>query len=179
MIRRSWFDREVTKQYSVLPWISYSNQSTQSESYFNDSLNVSLVIQKKRTVIRNLCSFSDNSLSYKSRNLIAIHVIGRVDVSINKFFGSFLNLFWAFTLIFKEISYFTLFQKKTNFAFFYVWFSLFVLTRVIGRGSNIVIFFNGRQNKTFKPSSKFFHNGRLINLSVDFFGKTSRFPVIF
>ena len=85
----------------------------------------------------------------------------------------------SFTLIFKEISYFTLFQKKTNFAFFYVWFSLFVLTRVIGRGSNIVIFFNGRQNKTFKPSSKFFHNGRLINLSVDFFGKTSRFPVIF
>ena len=156
-------------------------QSTQSqsESYFNDSLNVSLVIQKKRTVIHNLFSFPDNSLSYKSRNLIAIHVIGRVDVSINKFFGSFLNLFWAFTLIFKEISYFTLFQKKTNFAFFYVWFSLFVLTRVIGRGSNIVIFFNGRQNKTFKPSSKFFHNGRLINLSVDFFGKTSRFPVIF
>ena len=90
------------------------NQSTQSqsESYFNDSLNVSLVIQKKRTVIHNLFSFPDNSLSYKSRNLIAIHVIGRVDVSINKFFGSFLNLFWAFTLIFKEISYFTLFQKK-------------------------------------------------------------------
>ena len=88
----------------------YRNQSTQSESYFNDSLNVSLVIQKKRTVIHNLFSFSDNSLSYKSRNLIAIHVIGRVDVSINKFFGSFLNFFWASTLIFKEISYFTLFQ---------------------------------------------------------------------
>ena len=110
MIRPSWFDREVTKQYSILPWISYRNQSTQSESYFNDSLNVSLVIQKKRTVIHNLFSFSDNSLSYKSRNLIAIHVIGRVDVSINKFFGSFLNFFWASTLIFKEISYFTLFQ---------------------------------------------------------------------
>ena len=93
MIRPSWFDREVTKQYSILPWISYRNQSTQSESYFNDSLNVSLVIQKKRTVIHNLFSFSDNSLSYKSRNLIAIHVIGRVDVSINKFFGSFLNFF--------------------------------------------------------------------------------------
>ena len=129
MIRRSWFDREVTRG--------------------------------------------------STERLIVIHAIGRVDVSINKFFGSFLNLFWAFTLIFKEISYFTLFQKKANFAFFYVWFSLFVLTRVIGRGSNIVIFFNGRQNKTFKPSSKFFHNGRLINLSVDFFGKTSRFPVIF
>ena len=101
----------VTKQYSILPRISYRNQSTQSdESYFNDSLNVSLVIQKKRTVIHNLFSFSDNSLSYKSRNLIAIHVIGRVDVSINKFFGSFLNFFWASTLIFKEISYFTLFQ---------------------------------------------------------------------
>ena len=156
------------------------NQSTQSqsESYFNDSLNVSFVIQKKRTVIHNLFSFPDNSLSYKSRNLIAIHVIGRVDVSINKFFGSFLNLFWAFTLIFKEISYFALFQKKTNFAFFYVWFSLYVLTRVIGRGSNIVIFFSGRQNKTFKPSSKFFHNGRLINLSVDFFCKTSSLLVI-
>ena len=110
MIRPSWFDREVTKQYSILPWISYRNQSTQSESYFNDSLNVSLVIQKKRTVIHNLFSFSDNSLSYKSRNLIAIHVIGRVDVSINKFFGSFLNFFWASTFIFKEISYFTLFQ---------------------------------------------------------------------
>ena len=95
----------VTKQYSILPRISYRNQSTQSdESYFNDSLNVSLVIQKKRTVIHNLFSFSDNSLSYKSRNLIAIHVIGRVDVSINKFFGSFLNFFWASTLIFKEIS---------------------------------------------------------------------------
>ena len=93
MIRRSWFDREVTKQYSILPWISYRNQSTQSESYFNDSLNVSLVIQKKRTVIHNLFSFSDNSLSYKARKLIARHVIGRVDVSINKFFGSFLNFF--------------------------------------------------------------------------------------
>ena len=95
----------VTKQYSILPRISYRNQSTQSdESYFNDSLNVSLVIQKKRTVIHNLFSFSDNSLSYKSRNLIAIHVIGRVEVSINTFFGSFLNFFWASTLIFKEIS---------------------------------------------------------------------------
>ena len=93
MIRPSWFDREVTKQYSILPWISYSNQSTQSESYFNDNLNVSLVIQKKRSVIHNLFSFSDNSLSYKSRNLIAIHVIGRVCVSINKFLGSFLNFF--------------------------------------------------------------------------------------
>ena len=101
----------VTKQYSILPRISYRNQSTQSdESYFNDSLNVSLVIQKKRTVIHNLFSFPDNSLSYKSRNLIAIHVIGRVEVSINTFFGSFLNFFWASTLIFKEISYFTLFQ---------------------------------------------------------------------
>ena len=110
MIRRSWFDREVTKQYSILPWISCRNQSTQSEGYFNDSLNVSLVIQKKRTVIHNLFSFSDNSLSYKSRNLISIHVIGRVDVSINKVFGSFLNFFWASTSIFKEISYFTLFQ---------------------------------------------------------------------
>ena len=80
MIRPSWFDREVTKQYSILPWISYRNQSTQSESYFNDSLNVSLVIQKKRTVIHNLFSFSDNSLSYKSRNLIASHrACGRLD----------------------------------------------------------------------------------------------------
>ena len=50
---------------------------------------------------------------------------------------------------------------KKNVAFFFVWFSLFVLTRVIGRGPNIVIFFNGRQNKTFELSSKFFHNGRL------------------
>ena len=101
----------VTKQYSILPRISYRNQSTQSdESYFNDSLNVSLVIQKKRTVIHNLFSFSDNSLSYKSRNLIAVHVIGRVDVSINnyKFFGSFLNCFWASTLIFKEVCCFLL-----------------------------------------------------------------------
>ena len=127
----------------------YRNQSTQSESYFNDSLNVSLVIQKKRTVIHNLFSFSDNSLSYKSRNLIVVHVIGRVDVSINKF------MFYPFSI-------------KTNVAFFYVWFSLFVLARVIGRG-----------NKTFKLSSKFFHNGRLINLSVDFICKTSSFPVIF
>ena len=61
------------------------------------------VIQKKRTVIHNLFSFSDNSLSYKSRNLIAIHVIGHVGVSINKFFSCFLNFFWASTLIFKEI----------------------------------------------------------------------------
>ena len=86
-----------TKQYSILPKISWRNQSSQSKSYFNNSLNVSLVIQKKRTVIHNLFSFSDNSLSYKSRNLIVIHVIGRVDVSINKFFGSFLNFFWAST----------------------------------------------------------------------------------
>ena len=62
MIPPSWFDREVTKRYSILPWISYRNQSTQSKSYFNDSLNVSLVIRKKRTVIHNLFSFSDNSL---------------------------------------------------------------------------------------------------------------------
>jgi len=98
MIRLSRFDREVTKQYSILPWISYRNQTTQSESYFNDSLNVSLVIQKKRTVIHNLFSFSDNSLLYKSRNLIAIHVIGLVNVSINKFFGSFPNFFQGFYL---------------------------------------------------------------------------------
>lgn len=71
---------------------------------------MSLVIQKKRTVIHNLFSSSDNSHSYKSRNLIAIHVVGRVVVSINKFFGCFLNFFGASTLIFKEISYFTLFQ---------------------------------------------------------------------
>ena len=66
---------------------SYRNQSTQSKSYFNNSLYVSLVIQKKKTVIHNLFSFADNSLSYKSCNLIAIHVIGpvigRVDFSIN------------------------------------------------------------------------------------------------
>ena len=61
------------------------------------------VIQKKSTVIHNLFSFSDKSLSYKSHNLIAIHVIGHVDVSINKFFSCFLNFFWASTLIFKEI----------------------------------------------------------------------------
>ena len=65
MIRPSWFDREVTKQYSLLPWISYRNQSTQSKSYFNGSLNVSLVIQKKKTVIHNLFSFSDNRQYYK------------------------------------------------------------------------------------------------------------------
>ena len=94
----------------ILPWISYRNQRTQSESYFNDRLNVSLVIQKKRTVIQNLFSFSDNSLSYKSRNRIAIHVIGRVKVSINTFFRSFLKFSWAYTLIFKEIWYFTLFR---------------------------------------------------------------------
>ena len=96
--------------YQAVQYFPYRNQSTQSESYFNDNLNVSLVIQKKRTVIHNLFSFSDNSLSYRSRNLIAIHVIGRVDVSINTFFGSFLNFFWASTLTFKEISHFTLFQ---------------------------------------------------------------------
>ena len=71
------------------------------------------------------------------------------------------------------------FSIKTNVAFFYVWFFVFVLTMVIGRGPNIVLFFNGRQNKTFKLFSKFFHNGRLINLCVDFFCKTSSFPVIF
>ena len=108
--RPSWFDRHDSTGRLPSGTVSYRNQSTQSESYFSDSLNVSLVIQKKRTVIHNLFSFSDNSLSYKSRNLIAIHVIGRVDVSINTFFGSFLNFFWASTLIFKEISYFTLFQ---------------------------------------------------------------------
>ena len=105
MIRRSWFDQEVTKQYSIL-----KESNTQPESYFNDSLYVSLVIQKKRTVIHNVFSFSDNSLSYKSRNIIVIHVIRRVDVSINKFFLSLLNCFWDSTLIFKEISYCTLFQ---------------------------------------------------------------------
>ena len=110
MIRRSWFDRQDSTVRLPSSTVSYRNQSTQFESYLSDSLNVSLVIQKKRSVIHNLFSFSDNSLSYKSRNLIVIHVIGRVDVSINKFFGSFLNFFWAFTLIFKEISYFTLFQ---------------------------------------------------------------------
>ena len=110
MIRRSWFDRHDSTGRLPSSTVSYRNQSTQSESYFSDSFNVSLVIQKKRTVIHNLFSFSDNSLSHKSRNLIVIHVIGRVDVSINKFFGSFLDCFWASTLIFKEISYFTLFQ---------------------------------------------------------------------
>ena len=116
MIRRSWFDCHDSTvmirprgyqaaQYFTLNILHpYRNQSTQSESYFNDSLNVSLVIQKKRTVIHNLLSFPDNSLSYKSRNLIAIHVIGRAEVSINTFFGSFPNFFWASTLIFKEIS---------------------------------------------------------------------------
>ena len=60
--------------------------------YFDEySLNVSLVIQKKKTVIHNFLSFSDNSLSHKSRNLIAIHVILRV-VSNYKFFGSILTL---------------------------------------------------------------------------------------
>ena len=98
-------------QYFTLN-ISYRNQSTQSESFFNDSLNVSLVIQKKRTVIHNLFSFSDNSLSYKSRNLIAIHVIGRVDVSINKFFGSFLNFLWASTLILKKYHILPYFNKN-------------------------------------------------------------------
>ena len=68
---------------------------------------------------------------------------------------------------------------KKNVAFFYVWFSLFVLTRVIGRGPSIVKFFNGRQNKTFKLSNKFFHNGRLINLSVDFFCKSQVFLSFF
>ena len=84
--------------YQAVQYFPYRNQSTQSESYFNDNLNVSLVIQKKRTVIHNLFSFSDNSLSYKSRNLIAIHVIGRVDVSINGFFSAFPNFFLNFYL---------------------------------------------------------------------------------
>ena len=110
MIRRSWFYRHDSTERLPSSTVPYRNQSTQSESYFNDSLNVSPVIQKKKAVIYNLFSFSDNSLSNKSRNLLAIHVIGRVDVSINKFFGSFLNFFWASTLIFKEISYFALFQ---------------------------------------------------------------------
>jgi len=113
MIRRWWFDREITKKDSILPWISYQNQTTRSEIYFDGSLNVSLVIQKKRTVIHNLFS----------RNLIAIHVrvIARV-VSIYRFFGLFLNLLYQVsTLIFKEIFYFTLFSIKTNVAFFYVY----------------------------------------------------------
>ena len=118
----------------------YRNQSTQSESYFNNSWNVSLVIQEKRTVIHDLFSFSDNSLSYKSRNLIAIHVrscnraCGRLDY-INKFFGSFLNFLWASTLILKKYHILPYFNKN-RCCFFYVWFSLLVLTRVIGRGSN-------------------------------------------
>ena len=78
----------------------------------NNSLNVSLVIQKKRTVIHDLFSFSDNSLSCKSRNLIAIHVIGRVDVSINKFFGSFLNFLWPSTLILKKYHILPYFNKN-------------------------------------------------------------------
>ena len=112
MIRRSWFDRAITKKDSILPWISYQNQTTRSEIYFDGSLNVSLVIHKKRTVIHNLFSLSDSSLQHKSRNLIAIHVraIARV-VSIYRFFGLFLNLLYqASTLIFKEIFYFTFFQ---------------------------------------------------------------------
>ena len=85
MIRPSWFDREVTKHYSILPKISWRNQSTQSENYFDDySLNVSPVIRKKRTVIQNLSSLSANSFSHKSRNLIVIQIYN--------FVGSFLNL---------------------------------------------------------------------------------------
>ena len=56
------------------------------------------------------------------------------------------------------------FSIKTNVAFFYVWFSLFALIRVIGQGLN-----NGRQNKTFELSSKFFHNGRLTDLASQIF----------
>ena len=56
--------------------ISWRNQSTQSEIYFNDHcLNVSFVIQKKRTVNHNLFSFSDNTPSHKSRKLIAIQCL--------------------------------------------------------------------------------------------------------
>ena len=73
MIRPSWFDREVTKQYSILPWVSYRNQSIQSESYFDDSLNISLVIQIKRTVIHNLFSFS---------GITASHTVTQSNVSV-------------------------------------------------------------------------------------------------
>ena len=140
MIWPSWFDREVTKQYSILPWISYRNESTQSESY----LNVSLVIQKKRTVIHNLFSFSDNSLSYKSRNLTAIQLSSGVwtsrSISFSALFSTFFELLpWSL----KKYHILPFFNEN-NVPFFYVWVSLFVLTRVIGRGPNIVIFFNGR-----------------------------------
>ena len=59
---------------------------------------------------------------------------------------------------------FYLFSIKTNVAFFYVWLSLFALIRVIGQGPN-----NGRQNKTFELSRKFFHNGRLTDLASQIF----------
>ena len=43
-IRPSWFDQEVTIQYFTLNIrISYRNQSTLSEVYVGDSLNVCLV----------------------------------------------------------------------------------------------------------------------------------------
>ena len=59
---------------------------------------------------------------------------------------------------------FYLFSIKTNVAFFYVWLSLFALIRVIGQGPH-----NGRQNKTFELSRKFFHNGRLTDLASQIF----------
>ena len=41
-------------------------ESRQSEIYNDDSLNVSLVIQKKKTVIHNLFSVSDKTISHTS-----------------------------------------------------------------------------------------------------------------
>ena len=115
------------------------NQSTQSqsESYFNDSLNVSLVIQKKRTVIHNLFSFSDDNLSYKSRNLLAIHVIARLDVSINEFFGSFLTFLLRFYLDLKRNIGFYPFPIKTNVVFFHERFSLTSLQNLSSLGSQV------------------------------------------
>ena len=138
MIRPSWFVRVVTKQFSILPWISYGNQSTQFEIYFDDySLNVSLVIQKKRTVIHNLFSFSDDNLSYKSRNLLAVHVIARLDVSINEFFGSFLTFLLRFYLDLKRNIGFYPFPIKTNVVFFHERFSLTSLQNLSSLGSQV------------------------------------------
>ena len=53
-------------------------------------MNVSLVIQKKRTVIDNLFSFSDNSLSHKSRNLTR-YILSRVSSRPIRFLALFLT----------------------------------------------------------------------------------------
>ena len=112
------------------------------------------------------------------------HVIARV-VSIYKFLGSFLNLF--IRLLPRSLKkYYSLPFFNENKCCYrlcikvtFSCFAKFEPTRVKGRGPNIVIFCKGRQNKTFKLSSKFFPNGRLIDLSVDIFYETSSLSVMF